>query len=77
MKKYISVYGTVCFIVTIDMIVKHCEINYVNRYTLFYINFTLILLILNMDEASREKKKKKEEKNTNILDEIVLARAVP
>ena len=31
-----------------------------------------------MDEASREKKrKKKKEKKTNILDEIVLARAVP
>ena len=34
-------------------VIKHCEINIMNRNMLFCINVTLILHFLNMDEASR------------------------
>ena len=37
-------------------VIKHCEINIMNRNILFCINLTLILYFLNMDEASRTKR---------------------
>ena len=58
-------------------VIKHFEINIMNRNILFCINLTLILYFLNMDEASRTKRPGKK----SIWDEMtryemVLARGV-
>ena len=50
----ISLLCILCLLYNNYHAVKHCEINYVNRYILFYINFTLILQFLNMKRPMKK-----------------------